>query len=639
MKVSSLKRTTYLILCFIVFTFPLFGQNRRDLTRELRDAIGNNDVRTTESLLKEGADPNGISGDETFLTAAIKNLKNQLAELLLDYGADTDARNKYGRTAAFYGDKDGISLLASRGVRFDVMDKDGASPLSVNYHLHSVQRAAFILEWEEKNSPDFFAGFKNRKDYLTYILTQVLERDSYNEVSVTYTLVEKLLDNGANPTATQRNGSPIAVLAVKHSTLYIIPLLIEHGVPLDAFIKNGKTILYSATEEKNIDLIKYLLRNGADPNQQNNSGETSLMIACSGLSSTLASVQKLTPAMLLLDAGSNLNLQDNKGETALMKTRNKQLAELLLNAGADPTLKDPTGQTVLHRWVDFLDGQLLDDLISRGCLIDEVDRNGTTPLMLASRYDYIKAVMALLEKGADPNLIDSEGRTALHQYLLGVESSNKNSYEKDDYESITATLLEAGARTTIMDNERDSALITAMRLSKKYKEMAFLQDLMSQYASADEIKSAESAASKALSKEKRSNSLYNFTNGLSAGLATFGFPLALGGLSIGMREGAYRNNPSNNFMGPINSVLGFTMGGIALGGLLLSPLASGGGWSYIVPIFGGLVGGFIGFFGGIIFTAAVPSVTRAFNNNPALYYAPAVVSTLASLFIFSLRFR
>jgi hypothetical protein len=172
----------------------------------------------------------------------------------------------------------------------------------------------------------------------------------------------------------------------------------------------------------------------------------------------------------------------------------------------------------------------------------------------------------------------------------------------------------------------------------KYKEMIPLQDLMLQYASDDEIEAAESVASKIISKEKRSNSLYNFTDGLSVALYTFGFPMIVGGLSIGMREGTYKNNPSNNFMGSFNSVLGFTMGGMALGGLLLLPLASGGGWDNLFPIVGGFVGGFIGFFGGIILTATMPSISRAFNNNSLLYYTPAVVSALASLVIFSMRF-
>jgi ankyrin repeat protein len=593
-----------------------------------------------ERLLKAGADPNGISDDETFLTKAIKDSKNRLAGLLLDYGADLEARNKYGRTAAFYGDNEGAALLDSRGAHFDITDKDGASPLSVDYYLHSPQRAVYILEWEEKNTPDFSAMLENRKNYLTHILAQVLGRDnSHDGISVIYTLVERLLERGANPAATQPNGSLIASLAVKQSSLSIIPLLIEHGVPLDTFNKNGKAILYIATEAKNIDLIKYLLNKRADPNQQSNSGETPLMIACSGLTSTIASVQELAPAMELLNAGVNLNLQDNKGETALIKTRNKQLAKMLLNAGADPTIKNFQGQTVLHRWLRFLDGPLLDDLISNDCYIDEPDNDGTTMLMIAVRNEYRSFVPVALDRGADPNLCDSKGRTSLHQYLLSVENSNKHSYQKDDYESITEMLLAAGARPTIMDYNGDSALNTAMRLSKRYKEMAPLQELMQQYASADEIKAAQSAASKIISKEKRSGSLYNFTDGLTTALYTFGFSMVVSGLSIGMREGVYRNNPSNNFMGPVNSVLGFTMGGMALGALILSPLAAGGGWDNLIPIVGGFVGGFIGLFGGIIITAVAPSITRAFNNNPILYYAPSVVGTLASLLIFSLRFK
>ena len=41
------------------------------------------------------------------------------------------------------------------------------------------------------------------------------------------------------------------------------------------------------------------------------------------------------------------------------------------------------------------------------------NRQGMTPLMVASRLGYAEVVRALLDKKADPNMADFTGRTAL----------------------------------------------------------------------------------------------------------------------------------------------------------------------------------------------------------------------------------
>jgi ankyrin repeat protein len=605
-------------LCFAIFAAPLFGQSREELTDDLRKAIADGDSRSiapAKSLLERGADPNGIFSDrdkKTFLMQAVSGYNRyigvELAGLLLDYGANLKARDSHERTAAFYCNAEGAALLASRGIRFDVTDEDGTSPLLWLYNSQ-YQKALLILEWEEQHSPDFSAHFENRKEYLTPVLNNFMNFINLGStpVQTATTLIEKLLDGGADITAIRY----FHFLALEREAQFIISSLLEHGVPIDTFDRNGKTLLYTAAYRKNVGLARFLLEKGASPNRQLQSGETALMVACSSYSSD--ATKSLEMVGLLLQSGADPNIADNEGETALMKVRGIEVARLLLSGGADPSIgTDSSGRNVLYKWLSFLDRPLLEDLF---------------------------------EKGVDSNFRDANGITAFHHYMLNIE------FDKGDYESIVAAFLAAGARPAEADDKGHSALSVAIRLSRNHEEMVPLLDMMKQYANDDEIRLAESKASRVITERRREKAqevgenighfMYYYFPVI---LGALSIPLAVGGLSIGMRERVYKDNLSQNWMGSVNGALNITMAGMASGFLLLMPLAthSSGSWgdmfSGLFPIVGSIIGGVAGLVAGMILAALVPSIGRITNDYPALYYIPTAASVLAATGIIIFRF-
>jgi hypothetical protein len=146
-------------------------------------------------------------------------------------------------------------------------------------------------------------------------------------------------------------------------------------------------------------------------------------------------------------------------------------------------------------------------------------------------------------------------------------------------------------------------------------------------------------ASKIAAQEKRDRLRSGWSYYFPPIMGALSFPLVIGGLSIGMREGKYRNDPSNNFMGSINGVLNITMGGMTLGALLFMPSISTGEWGFLFPLFGGIAGGILGLTVGTILTAALPSIRNAVNNNAVLYYLPTAMSALvATIVIVKLRY-
>ena len=476
-----------------------------------------------------------------------------------------------------------------------------------------------------------FPLFGDEREELTRALREELGKyEGHIDVGV----VASLLEAGANPNGIcdpqrdARIGKPFLARVVEtyggdQRIVQLAQLLLDHGALVDTVNEKGETILWSMVDRRNHDRIDILLRYGADPNKQNTSGETPLMVARSNA---------VTAA--LLAHGADPNVRDNDGNTALMNnyaglSGNNRFINMLLDAGADPTIKNNEGQTVLHRRIYMLSNEaLLDDLISRGCFIDEPDFEGYTPLMLAARwYNYDKTVAALLKKGADPNLPGPMGRTALHLYLLTVEDLNDTFYRENNYIPVAATLLAAGARPADKDLMGDSALTSAVRLALRYKEMRPLRDLVSRYASAGAISEAKKAAGKTVGAEKSKRLWETLSTHIPATLLALVFPLAIGGLGILMRK----NLVTAHIMGLINALLTLCSIGLLIGFIKGANSHEGSGaWADMFgPFIYGVIGGSIGLVvGGLL--ALLPPVWIAFARIPVLYYSPAALSVIAA---------
>ena len=128
---------------------------------------------------------------------------------------------------------------------------------------------------------------------------------------------------------------------------------------------------------------------------------------------------------VLIARKASLDLHDGYGATALYQAvygcRRREAAQIafaLLAAGAEVNTRTgvyidgPGDTTPLHRAIGSPD--LVKALLDRGARVDAVTTHGDTPLHWAVRHRDIGCAKLLLAAGADPNLRDKEGRTALH---------------------------------------------------------------------------------------------------------------------------------------------------------------------------------------------------------------------------------
>lgn len=142
-----------------------------------------------------------------------------------------------------------------------------------------------------------------------------------------------------------------------------------------------------------------LLDAGADIDVQDARGNTALHFACSKGRDALA--------MSLLARGANANATNAFGRTPVHLCRSVNVLEALVAAGADVNVRDDRGACPLQQMCVTGSDELVRAMIRAGA-----DAKSCGPLQL-SRSATI--TVALLEAGADPNVTDHSGATALHR--------------------------------------------------------------------------------------------------------------------------------------------------------------------------------------------------------------------------------
>lgn len=147
--------------------------------------------------------------------------------------------------------------------------------------------------------------------------------------------------------------------------------------------EDGITALIAASSEGNIDCVKQLLEAKADANAKDKDGTSSLMAA--------AARGHLDVVSALLSSGASVNEQNTDGHTALMFAYNgKNQVETL--------------------WERY--SQFVKDANSKGDTEEDVDDNGTGPIIREALDSHVALVDLLLKNGADTTQKDNEGHVA-----------------------------------------------------------------------------------------------------------------------------------------------------------------------------------------------------------------------------------
>jgi len=320
-------------------------------------------------------------------------------------------------------------------------------------------------------------------------------------------IVGVLLEKGADPNAKNRESATALGLACRQSNADIFKRLLAARADPKIRDEKGNTLLHCVSEsgDEGVELSRALLAAGADVNAKGEDDKTPLYLAArSGAARTfrlyLSSGARIDSAnrsdlfdaairggsaevagLVLphLDRGALRN-DSNRLFQAATGQKNSSALRLLVSAGLDinarggrdnqtvlqsltaqaaPRLSAAvTGDRVETRWSRRIEVAALRELISLGANPNLADRNGETALHTAVWQGDLEMARMFLSSGADPNARTNKGQTPLH-YAAGRA-------READYRpkvEMFQLLISSGANPEIRDKDGHAAIAYAPR--------------------------------------------------------------------------------------------------------------------------------------------------------------------------------
>jgi ankyrin repeat protein len=408
-----------------------------DGTTPLHWAVLNNDGEVVRLLLKSGANANAatrLGVTPLFLAASAPNAA--IANDLLKAGANANSVSEGGETvlmaAARTGDRQVVDQLLAHGAN---VQTKGSQFGETALMIAAAQNHGGVIPALVAHGADVDA----RSNPLSYA------KDRFGLEGVV-----TILPHGS--------WTPL-MYAAREGSLDALRALAEAGAHLDLADPDGTTALHLAILNAHFDAAALLIEKGADPNRADNSGMAALYAAVD--MNTLGevfgrpnrapsgSLSALGLMKVLLDHGAN----PNAGLTGPALQR--------AHTPGEPTLAE--GATPLMRAAKNGDCASIELLLAHGADPQLAQKNGTTALMFsnglgrgvsafakdyASEGDLLAATKLLVAHGADVNAKSVAGLTPLH---YAAQAADANFAQPSD--ALVLFLLEKGANVDVTDKQ------------------------------------------------------------------------------------------------------------------------------------------------------------------------------------------
>ncbi|KAJ5177912.1 ankyrin [Penicillium coprophilum] len=413
--------------------------------------------------------------NETPLLTATVNKYYDIAVLLIDAGADINARHVDGRTALNIALENGDLSLFEALIR----KQKGLSGVQDDLKV----KALFVAA--EKENPGMF-------DTLLEAGGNLEIRSDDGETALHFAarsgncgIINSILDRKMPLIDEMDNFKKTPLLiAAENGNHDALATLLECGANVETQDDKQWTILHYAAKNGDLELVQWLLDFMPSLcDKRNNLGQTALVVAANeGQSRVVDSLVKVA-ASRSESYGENekfavLMIAASKGSLDLMKdilSKSKQLSKrknesgddllfiaiknkqedvvrFLLTKNADLSIKDGQGSTLFHSATESGLLKTVECLLKRKPgLINEKNTENETALVIAFRKGDENVISLLLENKANIDVRDNDGRTALQSAC------------RQSSLYIVQRLLNEGAKPTTTSDDNETPLHLAAR--------------------------------------------------------------------------------------------------------------------------------------------------------------------------------
>ena len=381
-----------------------------------------NEVKKVIKQLKE---PYASSEDQVLMRSRLNESlfkasytgEEKEVRVALSKGADPDFQAGEGFTPLL------MAILKRHDNIVKVLLRGGANPnleavcnrLPLNCVIQQGNHKVLELLLKHGADPNRFVA-----DYSNTPLNTAISMRCVKSIKLllTYGASLKCLGKGEKLEATKGSSLIYAVLLKEYEIVKaMLPVAEDIN---EKWGRNYLTPLIIASQLQDFKIAKLLIQNGADVNIQDRVGKTALSWAIQHNSFEIAS--------LILKHGGDANIADETGFTPLMIASYSgftKIAKLLLKNNAHVNHESKYFKSALIQAIfGSKDINILKLLIKAGANVNASFTDGYTPLIAAVRSGDITKVNKLLKYGADPNLQNRYGETALI-ILAGLTKYNK----------------------------------------------------------------------------------------------------------------------------------------------------------------------------------------------------------------------
>ncbi len=305
-----------------------------------------------------------------------------------------------------------LEALTATG-SFDVSAEDGRGRQAVHQAAPTRNALEVLAELLGKGARVDARGARGRTPLYLSAEANVVEN------------VEFLLEQGADASLGEKERGQVPLhAAARANNALVARILMEAGTEPDVRDVNEFTPLFVAAMKDSAEAAEALLEGGAAVDAKDKSLNTPLHIA--------ATHQALRVIPVLFRHGASGWLKNESGRTPLfraVKSGEEEAAWTLMrmdeNISKAISTRDKVKQSVLHACALKNFSRLMGAMLDKGANANAMDKNGRSPLHVAAEHDQAEAVRVLLRHGA--NISPEDDTKEDYPWLMAVKKSGGSS--------------------------------------------------------------------------------------------------------------------------------------------------------------------------------------------------------------------